>query len=396
MKPSSSRRACAAALALLSLSSGAPARALAPEEVEARFLAGLEALSEGRPEEAAEILGALPPEAVTPRIKLERARALLFAGRHGEALRLFREVSGAPETPQSVKRNILPYLEAAELRSLRLRYGARLTTDSNPSKVSEGGTIFFNGVPLEYQPPAEKKTVYGVEPWVSLEKLWESDLLTKLHASASLFEDSDLTSARADLAIGRELSFAPGVFLQASLAGEWARNEGSFLLPSVEIWRRFRISEHARLGFGGQIGYLSAERAEISGGFYRGYVMGDWSLGPHATLFAQASLERRDSRDGFFAYTAPRLELGLSFEAGGFDVTPRLSATLTRYDEPHLLIGAPRRDATWRPMLTLAHERLAWGGFQPELTLFYERRESNLGIEEYDQFGGFLNLRRVY
>ncbi|MDD2869922.1 surface lipoprotein assembly modifier [Neomegalonema sp.] len=391
-----SRRACAAALALLSLGLGAPARALSPAEVEARFLEALEAMAEGRPEQAAEIFGALPPESVTPRIKLERARALLFAGRHGEALRLFREVHDAPETPRSVRRNILPYLEAAELRSLRLRYGARLTTDSNPSRVSEGGTIFFNGVPLEYQPPAEKKTVTGVEPWVSLEKLWESDLLTKLHASASLFEDSDLNSARADLAIGRELGFARGVFLQASLAGEWAKNEGSFLLPSVEAWRRFRLSESARLGFGGQIGYLGAERADLSGGFYRGYVMGDWSLAPQATLFAQASLERRDSRNGFHAYTAPRLELGLSFEAGGFEATPRLSATLTRYDEPHLLIGAPRRDVTWRPMLTLAHEGLSWGGFRPELTLFHERRDSNVGIEEYDQFGAFLNLRRVY
>lgn len=366
-----------------------------PQEVEARFLEGLAAAAAGRHELALEAFGALPPSVVTPRIKLERARSLFLLERWREALTLFREVYDAPGTPQNVKRNLRPYMEAAEQRILLLRYGARFVTDSNPSKVGEGGPIFIGGGWLDYAPPAEKKTVYGVEPWISVEKLWANDLLTKLYGAASLFEAEELLSGRLDLTVGRRLRSLPGLTLQAGVMGELTK-DGHYFLPSVEAWRRVPISETARIGIGGQLGYLQAKDEEASGLYSRAYVMGDWSFAENATLFGEVSAERRDSRNDFHAYLAPRLDLGVDFEAGAWNLTPRFSATLTSYKGEHGLIGAPREDLTWRPMLTLSHDRVEWRGLSPELTIFYEKRESNVDIAAYDQFGAYFSLKRLY
>lgn len=380
---------------LLCGAGAAQAQAQAPESdpAQIRFEAGLIAAEAGRQDLAIAEFRALLALAPTPRVKLELARSLLLHGEAAEALALFRAVHDDPQTPQIVKRNILPYLEAAELRLLRVRYGLRLTSDSNPFQSPEGGTITFNGAPFEYQAPA-RKTAYGAAPWLSVERLWPGEILTKAHLSAEAFEDSDLASGRAEFVLGKALG--GGVFLQAALEAH-VEKESHVFLPSVEAWRRFDLSETARLGFGSQIGWLETPREPgASGAIFRPYVMGDWTFLPNATLFARASLERRESRDAFFALAAPHMTLGLSFEAGGFEATPQITLRRSVFGADHPLLGERRKDLLWRPMLTLAHERVAWGGFKPELSVFYERRKSNLALEDYDQFGASLNFRRVY
>jgi hypothetical protein len=35
-------------------------------------------------------------------------------------------------------------------------------------------------------------------------------------------------------------------------------------------------------------------------------------------------------------------------------------------------------------------------GLRPELTVFHERRDSNVAIYDYDQWGGFVSLRNAF
>src|SRR5690606_37713242 len=155
-------------------------------------------------------------EVPTPRIKLELARLLLQTGENSEALALFREVHDAKDTPQAVRRNILPFMEAAELRTVRIRYGIRAISESNPSRVSDGATVFFNGVPYEYQPEEEVKTSFGLEPWLSVERLWQNNLLTKLYSSARIFDNDQLNSGRFQFAVARQAESVPGLFVQVA------------------------------------------------------------------------------------------------------------------------------------------------------------------------------------
>jgi hypothetical protein len=39
---------------------------------------------------------------------------------------------------------------------------------------------------------------------------------------------------------------------------------------------------------------------------------------------------------------------------------------------------------------------MEWKGIKPELSVFYEERNSNVGIYEYSQSGGFVNFRKLY
>ena len=365
------------------------------EKAEALFRSGLAASQAGRHDTAIRDFRQLLREVSTPRIKLELARSLYFAGQYRDSLAVFREVYEAPGTPQTVKRNILPFMEEAELRVLRIRYGARMVTDSNPSKVSEGGTIFFNGIPLEYQPPVPKKVSYGIEPWVSVEKLWRNGFLTKFYGSARLFRNSDLDAGQFQFAVARQVKAVPGLFVQAAVDTGVSKGS-SYVLPSVESWKRFKLSDKAGLGIGGQIGYMKAENDGASGGFYRPYVFGDWTFLPNATVFGRFSLEHLHSKNGYYSYFSPKVDFGLAMSVAGINVTPQVSVTRTMFRDYDAFWGLKREDTTWRPAVSVSWDRMEWKGIRPEFNVFYEKRDSNVGIYDYNQFGGFVNLTRVY
>lgn len=377
------------------LLSGAVATAAAPAQHQALFKAGMAAAKQGRHDKAVETYKTLLQVSPTPRVKLELARSLLAIGQYDKSLALFRSVYEEPGTPQTVKRNILPFMEEAELRSLRVRYGMRVITDTNPSRVADGGAIFFNGIPLEFQPPAPKDIAYGGEPWLSVEKLRANGLLTKFYGSARLFENESLLAGRFQFAVARQVPAIPGLFVQAALDGEVSR-DNSYVLPSIEAWKRYRISEKAGIGLGGQIGYMTAENSDVSGGFYRPYVFGDWTFRPNATAFARVAVEHLNSRNDYYTYVTPKIDFGLALKTGDFNVTPQLTLTHTRFTQHDAFWGLNRKDITVRPALTVSHDRLEWKGIKPELSVFYEERNSNVGIYEYSQSGGFVNFRKLY
>jgi len=369
--------------------------AVTPAEIEADFKQAIAEARGGRPDIAIRRLRALASETGAPRIRLELGLLLLRTGDSAGALTLFRQVYLEAGTPQIVRRNILPLIEEAELRVLRIRYGARIITDSNPSQVGEGGTIYFNGIPLEYQPPVRKETAYGIEPWFSAEKLWQNGYLTKFNASARLFEDDDLRKGRFQVAAGRRIAAVPGLFVQASIDTEIG-SHGSYVLPSIESWKRFRLSDTAGIGLGGQAGYMFSQEADVSGPFYRGYVFGDWTFQPNATVFGRLSAETLDSRNDFYSYVSTKVDFGFDFDIADVNVTPQLSWKQTRFVEYSPFWGNHRKDTTIRPEVTLSSEQLEWNGIRPEVSVFYEWRSSNVEIYEYDQLGGYVNLRKLF
>jgi hypothetical protein len=389
------RTAFAAACMLVSSCMQAAATAPDPGDVDARFKAALAQASAGRHEAAAAEFADLFQETGAPRIRLELARSLHLSGRHREALYLFREAVRDPSTPAAVRRNVLPFMEAAELRLVRIRYGIRATTDTNPGKFADGGTVYFNGVPFEYQPPGPSSTAYGIEPWVSVEKLWENGLLTRAYGSARLFEDSDLMTGQYQFAVGREVGVVPGLFVQAALAGEQGKVAGYDLL-SLETWKRFRLSDSATFGIGAQVGYMHFRNDAVSGGYYRPYVFADWAVGSRTLAFATLSVEHLDARNDYYTYVAPRATIGAELRAGGLSLTPQLTVTHTAFQQFDAFWGTRREDLTLRPAISVAHDSFVWMGLRPELTVFHERRDSNVAIYDYDQWGGFVSLRNAF
>ncbi len=359
------------------------------------FRAGLQAAAAGRHDIAAMKYRHLLREVPAPRIKLELARSLLHSGEYREALDLFRAVYAAPSTPQAVKRNILPFMEEAELRIVRVRYGVRGITDTNPSRVADGGTIFFNGIPLEYQPPAPREVSFGVEPWLTVEKLWQNGLLTKFHGAVRYFDDRNLDAIRTNVSVGKRVGAIPGLFVQANVTSD-INNGSSYVLPTIEAWKRFRLSDRAAVGVGGQIGYMFAENQDISGTFYRPYVFGDWTFLPNATAFGRLSMEHLNSRNEYYSYASPKLDFGVDVNISGLNLLPQISLSQTSFTQFDPFWGVDREDITVRSSLSVSHDRFEWRGFQPELTVFYEERNSNVDIYDYDQIGGHVSLKKVY
>ena len=365
-------------------------------DIETRFKLAMADTRSGQTQRALEKLGELAAETNAPRIKLELARLLMASGDNAKALALFREIYRAPETPQLVRRNILPFIEEAELRVVRIRYGARIITDSNPSRIGDGGTVYFNGIPLEYQPPARKKTSYGIEPWFLAEKLWSNGLMTKFNASARLFESSELTSGQVQLALGRRVTAVPGLFVQVKLDTEIAR-DNSYVLPSIEAWKRFRLSPAAGVGIGGQIGHMTSQNSDVSGPFYRGYIFGDWTFRPDATVFSRLSAEALDSRNDFYDYVSAKIDFGFAIDAGrGFHLVPEISWKQTVFPEYNSFWGVTRKDLTIKPSITVSNESLEWNGIRPEVSVFYEKRNSNISIYDYNQIGSYINLKKMF
>jgi len=373
----------------------ASAFAATQAEFDTEFRQAMAQAAAGQSDHAIKRLTQLAAQTRAPRIRLELGRLLLRVGRNAEALELFRQIYLDPATPQTVKRNILPFIEEAELRIVRIRYGARIVSDTNPSKVGEGGTVYFNGIPLEYQPPASKKLAYGLEPWFSAEKLWQNGLLTKFNASARLFQDKDLTSGFLNVAVGKSIKAVPGLFVQASIGGELVR-DASYLMPSIETWKRFAVSPRAGLGLGGQFGYMVSQNADISGPFYRAYVFGDWTFSRNATVFARLSAETLDSKNDYYDYVSAKADLGVVVSVASLEMTPKVSWKQTHFPQYNLFWGRKRQDVTVRAELTLASDRIEWKGIRPEISAFYEQRNSNVDIYDYDQVGGFVNFRKLF
>ncbi|MGX5723284.1 surface lipoprotein assembly modifier [Shinella zoogloeoides] len=381
--------------ALLLTCVAANAFAATQAEVDVEFKRAMFEASKGHSASAIKRLNHLKNQTNAPRIRLELARLLMRSGAYSEALDIFRQIYLEPETPQIVKRNILPFIEEAELRVLRIRYGARMATDSNPSKVGEGGTVYFNGIPLEYQPPAQKKVSYGIEPWFSAEKLWNNGYLTKFNASARLFKEDTLRSGTVQVAVAKQVPAVPGLFVQAALESEVVK-DGSYVLPNVESWKRFRLSDRAGVGLGGQVGYMFSENKDVSGPFYRGYVFGDWTFSPNATVFSRLSAETLDSRNDFYHYFSTKAEVGFNIDIASVQLVPKISWKQTRFTQTNPLWGVKRKDVTVRPELTLSSEVVEWNGIRPEVSVFYEWRESNIDIYKYDQIGGYVNFKKLF
>lgn len=384
------------AIAVLALTCvAANSIAATQDEIDAEFKRAMIEAQKGYGDRAIQRLQQLAHETNAPRIRLELARLLMRAGAYSDAGSLFRQVYLETDTPQIVKRNILPFIEEAELRVLRTRYGARMVTDSNPSKVGEGGTVYFNGISLEYQPPAQKKISYGVEPWFSAEKLWNHGYLTKFNASARLFKEDALRSGTAQIAVAKQVPAVPGLFVQVALDGE-VIEDGSYVLPNVESWKRFQLSDRAGVGLGAQVGYMFSENKDISGPFYRGYIFGDWTFSSNATVFSRLSAETLDSRNDFYHYFSTKAEFGLNIDVANAQVAPKISWKQTRFTQTNPLWGVKRNDVTIRPEITLSSDAVEWNGIRPEVSVFYEWRKSNIGIYEYDQLGGYVNFKKMF
>src|SRR5690606_17780605 len=108
------------------------------------------------------------------------------------------------------------------------------------------------------------------------------------------------------------------------------QEDGTYGLPSLEAWKSFSPSDTVGLGIGGQAGYLFSENADASGTYIRPYAFADWAFGINATAFARAAFESLDSRNDYYSYVAPRLEVGLDFTVGEAEFTPLVSVTSTR------------------------------------------------------------------
>jgi len=371
------------------------AGSLSGKEADTLFRSGMAAAAEGRNNEAIENFRHLLRGVPSPRVKLELARVLLKEGRYRESLSLFREVYKDSSTPMAVKRNILPFMEEAELRVVRVRYGIRAVSDNNPSRVSEGGTIYFNGIPMEYQPPAAKRTSYGAEPWLSVERLWENGYLTRFNTSAKLYEERELRSGLFKFSTAKRLDNLGGVFIQGAVETEiW--DDTHYVMPSVEAWKRVKLSDRAGVGFGAQFGYMSFDNEEISGPYYRSYAFGDWTFRPNATAFANISVEHLNSSNDHYSYYTPAATLGISFKIGGAVLTPAVTAKTTRFVEYDPFFGVTRKDVTLRPSVSFSHDRIEWNGIKPALTLFHEERDSNIDIYDYKQTGGFISFTRSF
>lgn len=364
-------------------------------QAEIAFQAGLAAKRAGDHERAIRNYRVAIELVPAPRIKLELAYSLLQTREYGEARKLFKEVYTDSRTPLTVKRNIRPLMEEAELHLLRVRYGVRITSNSNPERVGDGATLYFNGIPMTYQPSQEKRTAYGLQPWLSVEKLWNNGYITALNLNARLFEDSVSNSGAFTVAVGKRYERLGGLYVQARLDGD-NQEGGSYVMPSIDAWKRTELNKRWHVGLGAQIGYMFAENEDISGGYYRPYVFGDRNVTNNIIAFGRTSIEYLNSRNDYYSYLRPRLEIGLAIQRGDWKFSPRLDVSYRAFAEHDPFWGTTRHDVIYRPALSFSNDRFEFRGMKPEINFFYERIDSNIAINSYDQFGGFVNISRAF
>ncbi len=125
------------------------------------FRKGLSFLFNSNYSDAEDVFEGLFARTKAPRVKLEWARAAYLNKNYELSKKLFEEVMES-EIPESVRFNIMIYLNQLADLTDQIDYKINFVRDTNPQGSSKPQTIIIYGIPFEYIPVQRQETLNGI------------------------------------------------------------------------------------------------------------------------------------------------------------------------------------------------------------------------------------------
>ncbi len=357
----------------------------APRDRQLRFLKAHLAIRQGRRDQATALLrGLLADDPSLLRVRLDLARTLYETGDYAAATYHFELALGA-DLPDTVRRNVLAYLDALRHAETYLNLRASIVDDSNANQGPRSSTVNLFGVPFTVAEDARPKRATGVfinaagrlalgedRRWYLLANLEDREYgessLSYLMTQIGLGHSIPLENGR----IGAEAGYYDSRFRGSALSGgAWARTyasrevaPGAWISPSL-LWRESRYPNYP---------YLSGD--QLSAAL-------DASKAATTSLLLTAGLlaGRTSAADALWSHDSTELRLGARKELPyGLIADLRFADARAKYDAEDALFATVRRDRNRRLELELSQRRWSIRNYVPTLYLAHIRNDSNIAL----------------
>lgn len=360
------------------------------------FLVGIGELREGNYAAAAKILRALYRSVKTQRVQLELARALFLDRRYRESETLFRAVYEDPDVPLNVRENIKLYLDEIDAVLGTLKFAFAIISDSNPLELTDAGRVTIAGQRFLFVRPAQNKRVLGAEYGVEAAGALNDDASVKLYLNSSLQDFQGGRFDRLDADAG--LLFAPRAMprFRARIGVEEALYAGSHLyeFPYASLIFIPRPINEFRLQSELKYGRLDVTDSSSLDAQHLNLTLSGTRRFPSQTwLASNLYLETAESEDDAYSYVGAAIggELSVPLNARwGIRVLGSVGRRDFSAVDP--LFGSVREDDNYIAGVSIFSRSVKLLGFEPEVGIRYEKRDSNLAFYDYDKVNLIFRL----
>ena len=307
---------------LLLVSSPALAGGEARQEAFERALILLE---QGQAEAAISPLQQLYGETKEPRVRLELARAYLFAGEFAQAKALFI-AAYEDNPPPGVRVTIQNFLDQIRKQEGKFTFGVSAARIANPVLLPSQFSFTVAGMDVRTPDSPEKKNVYGVIYSAGFEKKFGEGLDLRLLGAFRDMSQSFADYANVDASVGRQFAFFS---LEARLGAQSFTMKGqSYAMPYLELATHKELTPSLSLNPRLQVGYFKSVNSEgLSGGSYRAALPLLLTLAPNQTLSLGLKGERRAARFTEQSYwsAGPYAEVFMGFDYASVNVSVQMT-----------------------------------------------------------------------
>lgn len=378
---------------LLAISLASPALA-AGDATDSKFIAALQQLDNGHAAEAIPALEALYAQTKAPRVRLELARAYLFAGMKEKARDTFI-AAYEDNPPPGVKSTILNFLNRMSLQEGKFTYGISLTKVTNPLNQPSASGINFGGTYLELSQDTAAKNLTGVLFSGGYEKTFDSgySLRTSLSyrympvPSANLFMTDTYVSKDV---VALNSQFRAGLEL-IDMTGQ------SYQMPYVASLYKYDITPMFNVIPMVQVGYFnSSVSTAFSGAVYRFGLPVNYSIDPSKTFSIGPKAEFHDSALSTLRYFTYGIGLDTSLRFDFITINTSVMPRITEFASVDPFWGVVRKDKGLFGSIEVSSDYVRYDGFLPSVNAYCNSNGSNVKLYTLNGCGFSFGLTKIY
>jgi len=378
---------------LLAISLASPALA-AGDATDSKFLGALQQLDNGQANEAIPALEALYAETKAPRVRLELARAYLFAGMKEKARETFI-AAYEDNPPPGVKSTILNFLNRMSLQEGKFTYGISLTKVTNPLNQPSAFGINFGGTYLELSQDTAAKNLTGVLFSGGYEKTFDYgySLRTSLSyrympvPSANLFMTDTYVSKDV---VALNSQFRTGLEL-IDMTGQ------SYQMPYVASLYKYDITPMFNVIPMVQIGYFnSSVSTAFSGAVYRFGLPVNYSIDPSKTFSIVPKAEFHDSALSTLRYFTYGIGFDASLRFDFITINTSVMPRITEFASVDPFWGVVRKDKGLFGSIEVSSDYVRYDGFLPSVNAYCNSNGSNVKFYTLNGCGFSFGLTKIY
>jgi tetratricopeptide (TPR) repeat protein len=378
--------------------------AVAPRDIQARFLKGLIATARGQNRTAIDTYRSILIDAPgAARVRLELARAYFLERDFGNALRQF-QFALAADPPAAVASNIQRYIAAIrQSKSVSYNVSVALAPDTNLNTGSSAREVTLFGLPFDLSDDATQRSGVGLALEGGGE--WAPRIApnTRLRIGANFQRREYSGSNFDDMTI---VAYAgPRI-----VTGKW---DVGLLATAGRRWYAAKPYNHSE-GVRAEATYYPNGKFGISAAAIVQrvhYVAGDARNGPLVTLGGgvfyaltvssavnlKAGVSRQSALAAAYSNWSGFLAAGYFRELPmGFSAYIEPSVSIAEYDEALLAFGQVRSDRTQSVLATLLNRHLVLGRFTPRVSYTFTHQTSSIALYQFSRSRFELGLTTAF